>query len=325
MPEADPSVFNGDTYGDDVVFSLFDSDYHLGLGALVNSLFKFGFRGLVYAAYRGSLPPWATIARAGTDFHQFEVGDGCAIRFVEVDFAGHLANYKPDFILSMLGTHASSARRVYYFDVDIVVKAPWRFFQDWVSCGIAVCRDLNEPYMSENHPLRKYWRGFAVELGLECRPVVGYFNSGFLGLSIEHIAFMETWQTLIHAVARSGVSLKHNFKGGDRPSPTKFPDQDMLNAALMASEFPISPVENSAMDFTPGGYIMSHALALNAKPWRRHYFRDALLGYPPNQAHRLYWRHVSEPIPVMSERRRRAARLSLAIAGMIGRFYGRHW
>jgi len=120
---------NGNVYGDDVVCSLFDGDYHLGLGALVNSLFKFGFRGLVYAAYRGPLPPWAADAREGTDFHELHVGDGCAIRFVKVDFAGHLANYKPDFILFVLRTHASRARRVYYFDVDIVVKAPWRFFQ----------------------------------------------------------------------------------------------------------------------------------------------------------------------------------------------------
>jgi hypothetical protein len=324
MPQADPRVFDGDTYGDDVVFSLFDSDYHLGLGALVNSLFKFGFRGTVYAAYRGSLPPWATEARAGTDFREFEVGDGCVIRFVKVDFAGHLTNYKPAFMLSVLRTHASGARRVYYFDVDIVVKAPWRFFQDWVSCGIAVCRDLNEPYMSKNHPLRKYWRTSARELGLDCHQVEGYFNSGFLGLSSEHIAFLEIWQSLMHTLECSGVSLKH-FVQGHRPSPTSHMDQDMLNAALMASEFPISPVENSAMDFTPGGYIMSHALALWVKPWRRRYLLDALRGYPPNQAHRLYWRHVSEPIPVMSERRRLAARLSLAIAGVIGRFYGRHW
>ena len=32
MPKTDPRLFNGDTYGDDVVFSLFDGDYHLGLG-----------------------------------------------------------------------------------------------------------------------------------------------------------------------------------------------------------------------------------------------------------------------------------------------------
>lgn len=323
MPQADPRIFNGNTYGDDVVFSLFDSDYHLGLGALVNSLVKFGFRGTVYAAYRGSLPPWATDARAGTDYREFEVDDGCVIRFVKVDFAGHLANYKPDFILSMLRSHANGARRVYYFDVDIVVKAPWRFFQDWVSCGIAVCRDLNEPYMSQNHPLRKCWRTSAVELGLECRQVEGYFNAGFLGLSIEHIAFLEIWQSLIRALEHSGISLKQ-FLQGNRFT-TIFLDQDMLNAALMASEFPISPIENCGMDFSPGGYIMSHALALTAKPWRRRYLLDALRGYPPNQPHRLYWRHVSEPIPVMSNRRRLTARLSLAIAGMIGRFYGRHW
>src|SRR5262249_2072818 len=105
-------------------------------------------------------------------------------------------------------------------------------------------------------------------------------------------------------------------------SPTVFRDQDMLNSALMATKFPISPVENSNMDFSPGGYIMSHAVG-RAKPWRRRYILDALLGYPPSQAHKLYWRHVSKPIPVMSDRRRLAARLSVAVASAIGRFYGR--
>ena len=68
---------------------------------------------------------------------------------------------KPSVMLTILRTHAAGAKRVFYFDVDLVVRAPWRFFRDWVSCGIAVCRDVNEPYMSENHPLRKRWRDMA--------------------------------------------------------------------------------------------------------------------------------------------------------------------
>src|SRR5215831_7730986 len=91
----------------DVVFALFDGDYHLGLGALVNSLFGSGFRGLVYVGYRGALPRWAGAAQEGAAFHQYDVGQGCAIRFVRVEFAGHLTNYKPTFMLSMLRTHAA--------------------------------------------------------------------------------------------------------------------------------------------------------------------------------------------------------------------------
>jgi hypothetical protein len=307
--------------GDDVAFALFDGDYHIGLGALVNSLFRAGFRGLVYAGYRGSLPPWAGVPGADGDFHHYAVGDGCAICFVKVEFAGHLTNYKPAFMLSMLGAHEKDARRIYYFDVDIVVKAPWRFFQDWVSCGIGVCRNGVDPYMSENHPLRKYWRDMAAGLGLRCRPVLGYFNGGFIGLSTKHLDFLTTWDALIQQLQRSGRSLGH-LTHGMPPDPATFQDQDMMNVALMASDLPISPVENTGMDFSYGGYIMSHAVG-RAKPWRRRYLLDALLGYPPDQAHRLFWRYANEPIAVMPQYRRVLAQVSLRIAALIGRFYGR--
>jgi len=307
---------------DDVVFVLFDGDYHLGFGALVNSLFNAGFAGMIYAGYRDRLPAWATSARAVPPYHEYDLGAGCVIRFVKIEFEGHLTNYKPAFMLSILRRDASGARRIFYFDVDIVVKAPWQFFQEWVSCGIAVCADVNEPRMLATHPLRQHWRRIAGELGFECRPLEGYFNAGFLGLTADRVELLEIWQALIAQIERSGVPLAQ-LAHGTRPSPVAFPDQDMLNVAFMATEFPVSALDGASMDFTPGGYVMSHAVS-RAKPWRRRYFIDALSGYRPDMAHKLYWRNVRAPIPVMSRRRRIVARFSLGIASAIGRFYGRH-
>ena len=306
---------------EDVVFVLFDGDYHLGCGALVNSLFKAGFRGVVYAAYRGTLPPWAGAPRDREELHEHDIGEGCAIRFVKVDFPGHLMNHKPSFMLSMLRSHAERAARIYYFDVDIVVKAPWRFFRDWISSGIAVCQNMVEPHMAENHPLRRYWRDMAVALGLQCRPITGYFNSGFIGFGAEHLGFLATWESLMRGLEHSGRSPSH-VTFGSRPDPAAFPDQDMMNAALMACDFPISPVDSAGMDFVDGGYVMSHAVG-RAKPWRRRYVLDAMLGYPPDQAHKLFWRNVSEPIMVMPGYRRALAQASLGVAASIGRFYSR--
>ena len=76
------------------------------------------------------------------------------------------------------------------------------------------------------------------------------------------------------------------------------------------------------MDFADGGYVMSHAVG-RSKPWRRRYILDAMMGYPPDQAHKLFWRSVSEPIAVMPEYRRALARASLGVAASIGRFYSR--
>lgn len=105
---------------------------------------------------------------------------------------------------------------------------------------------------------------------------------------------------------------------GQRPDATVCPDQEMLNTAPMATEFPMSPVENSNTDFALGGYIMSHAVG-RAKP----YIFDAILGYPPEQWQKLFWRSVIEPIAVMRECRTAPARVSLRFAASIDRFCGR--
>lgn len=306
---------------DDAIFALYDGDYHLGLGALVNSAYRAGFRGVVYAAYRGALPPWATPTTRAGDYADYAVADGCAIRFVEIDYAGHLTNYKAAFMLAMLETHCPDVRRLFYFDVDVVVKCRWAFFRHWVECGIAVCQDVNEPAMSANHPLRAYWRDLAARCGFQCRPSEGYFNGGFVGIAVSHASFLKTWRSLIDCTEKSGTSLD-NFHFRDRTNPLMAMDQDLLNIALMATDAPISPMDTSAMDISRGGYVMSHALS-SAKPWRRRYLRDALLGYPPDAANKLYWQNVTAPIAVASAARRRAKTLSLRIAAAFGRFYRR--
>lgn len=306
---------------DDAVFALFDGDYHYGLGALVNSLYRVGFRGIVYAAYRGGLPPWASVGAPVDGCRQADIAEGCAIRFIEVDYRDHLTFYKPEFMLSMFERHCPDATRLYYFDVDIVVKAPWRFFQDWVESGVAVCQDVNEPDMPANHPLRRAWQEIAARSGFAGRCFDGYYNGGFVALRAGERGFLETWRTLHRDIERSGVELGL-ANSRPRPDPFAMRDQDILNIALMASKVPISPMDTSAMDLSPGGYVMSHALA-RAKPWRRRYVRDALLGYPPDSAGKLYWQNVRHPIALMPIGRVRRACFRLAVASALGRFYRR--
>jgi hypothetical protein len=132
--------------------SLFEGTYHLGLGALVNSLYRNRFRGTVFAGYRGGLPPWATPTSSESGTTDFDVGGGCRIRFILLDTPLHLASYKPTFMRRMFEQFLTDEDMLCYFDPDITVKCRWSFFEEWVQHGVALVEDITFPYLPSDHP-----------------------------------------------------------------------------------------------------------------------------------------------------------------------------
>src|SRR5690348_11876699 len=111
-----------------IVCTLFEGAYHYGVGALANSLYAAGYRGSMWVGYRGALPPWARGA-----------GQGRGCWEVPVD-------------------------ALFYFDPDITNRGPWRFYEEWVSHGVALCEDVY-PVFPADHPWRAAWREFAERNG----------------------------------------------------------------------------------------------------------------------------------------------------------------
>src|SRR5436853_3964611 len=126
-----------------VICTLYEGSYHLGLGALLNSLYAKGFRGHFYAGYRGDVPPWAAdnVRKNGAGW-LFNVGDDCTLHFVPLTTSWHFNNYKPQFLLELMEKHCPHEEKFFFFDPDIVVRARWDFFEQWVSHGIALCEDV---------------------------------------------------------------------------------------------------------------------------------------------------------------------------------------
>lgn len=294
------------------VVTLFEGHYHLGAAALINSLYAAGFDGTVICGYRGPPPPWAELTANVNPI---------AVRFVPIASAVHFTNYKPAFMQACWSEHAREAEVLYYFDPDIVVKAPWPILARWAKDGLALCEDLNYN-LPAGHPYRSRWRELLATHGIPAkRSLERYYNAGFLGVPRAAADFLVHWQRMLDLAAQELGPL-NRIKNGTPNDLFHTIDQDALNLALMLSEVPINGAGPEAMDFLPGGHLLSHA-AGGTKPWRGGFLRDALQGRPPGLAQKNFYQFVRGPLPVLSAFVCFWRRLSLRIAGLIGRFYRR--
>lgn len=316
------------------ICTLFEGHYHHGVAALVNSLYKQGFRGDIYAGYRGALPTWAN-SGIKDSFDEWKgssslyVEDGVFLHFLPLDTDYHFTNYKPDFILRLLDGIAKVAEAIYYLDPDILVTAPWFYFEEWVSCGVAVCEDVNSP-LQAFHPKRVFWRKYydRHNLNLSFKNAI-YVNGGFVGVLREYIDFVFLWKECqelmsieIGGLNRSAFinsdQLEHKISGDFAPFGKT--DQDALNATIEAYNGKISFMGKEAMNFENGLSILPHALGQN-KPWLMKPLIDWCRGTKPRNVDKEFWNNTRFPIKIYSSGKIYRMNFFLQVTSFLSRFY----
>jgi hypothetical protein len=295
------------------VCTLFEGHYHLGVGALINSLYVSGYEGRILCGHRGPEPAWADAAR--------RLNRRIEVRFIPVETRLHFTHYKPTFLQECWTQHCPDAHQLYYFDPDIVVKAPWTVLARWAADGAALCEDVNG-YLPARHPYRLAWGDFLYANGLAVvRPLDRYYNAGFLGLPRAHAGLLQTWARIIgHAEEVLGSLEQIKFDSPQALLHT--PDQDALNMALMASHVPINGTGPEGMDFAAGGHLLSHAIG-GRKPWKGGFLRDALRGQPPGSAQKSFFHFADRPLQLFPGAQLARLRLSLRTSALLGRVYRR--
>lgn len=276
-----------------VVCMLAEGTYFYGVAAMANSLVRNGFTGHVVVGYRGPLPRWEGPVEARPGPAQ-PITPGADIVFLPVDGDWHLSNSKPHFMRRVATELHPDLASLWYFDCDIVLKTAWEAFPRWVAPGMLLFLDMAETYMPPHHAFRREWRALAARAGLGYRPVEGYMNGGCVGLAAGHLGFLDAWRALLDTYAADGADMTRMVNRSGKPEYAKM-DQDLLNAAVMATDTPYCVLGVEAMDAFPSAEILAHAMVF-AKPWQRNYIRDAIIGYQPDPAHHAYWKYADGPI-----------------------------
>ena len=296
---------------------LAEGTYFHGIAAFTNSLVRNGFAGHIVAGYRGALPHWNGPVTPQPGPAQ-TVAPGVDIQFVEVTGTWHLSNMKPHFMLRVAAELHPDVASLWYFDVDIVLKTGWDAFARWVEAGMVLVLDMAETFMPANHAFRREWRALGERAGLGTREVTGYFNGGCVGLAGGQLGFLQSWMALLDAYAEGGADMSRMVNRTGKPEYAKM-DQDLLNAAVMATDTPFCVLGVEAMDAFPSANVMSHAMVF-AKPWARNYIRDAIIGFQPDPAHKAYWVYANDPIRSFTAAEWRRKMLVLRVTKLLGYF-----
>ena len=314
-----------------VVCTLFEGHYHYGFAGLVNSLYANGYRGDIYAGYRGKLPTWADNK---TSYHTvikwngattLQVNDALQIHFLPVETKFQFTNYKPEFVLQLAESKGFSSEKIFYFDPDIVVKCNWEFFLSWTSFGIALVHEIINHDMPESHPVRRTWTKIIEDNDITVkRQPASYINAGFFGFKISDIQFAELYKKFVEvSINDYGIDVEKFCFYTDRSYPFFAKDQDALNLAAMCCDAPISEYGPEAMDFLQGGKVMSHAIG-SPKPWKKDFFLMALKGSPPSLAEKEYWKYANGIIITYSNALVKYKHIAIKMASFIGRFYRKY-
>lgn len=303
------------------IVTLFEGDFILGVGALVNSLQRFGFTGRVYAGYKGDLTGWTAKSVDCQTYRRYDVSEGLEIRFVKVESDWHLSNLKPEWILKFWDTWEPNAPAVFYFDPDIVIKCRWSYFEEWASYGVALCQEVVMRSMPDSHPLRQYWRRWAAARGWKSvREMHIPMNGGFVGVSKAERSMLELWRDMMIELDKE-LPLKA-FGPEKRDYPFHMTDQDVLNIVAMTYPGELSIIGPEGMDFDPGGFTMSHATG-KPKPWRKNFLKSALQGNPPSVSDRQWLANTTGAIRVLEPADLKYRQRSLKIGAALGRFFKR--
>lgn len=287
-------------YVSQVVCTLADGHYFYGVAALVNSLVQAGFEGAVVVGFRGERPDWLQSFVYDPVLDSYAVTPSVQLRLVEVQRPWHLNNCKPHFIEEILFKKYPNSDLVYYFDTDVVITHWWSSFATWARGGVVLVLDPADSYMSPHHVYRLAWKDLAARQQRLCRDFTGYVNGGCVGIWRPYAEFARVWSGLMEELERDGADMR-KMKNATGKLEFSRMDQDILNAAVMASDTPIGLLGSEAMGMFPWvGEVVPHAM-WGRKPWRRNYILDAVRGFPPGRAHRAYWNFVDGPIRPFNE------------------------
>lgn len=302
----------------EIVLSLFDRGYHYGCAALANSLVEAKFEGLLFIGYRGKLPPWTDQLEAIDEDH-FYLTKKIVIRFREVLSIMNMGYYKPYILKEAIDIYPNT-QKFYFFDADIMVKAPWSLYSSWLEKGVCLCLDNAFHFLPFSHPWRKAWRKVANVADDRLNCTNHYFNSGFIGIERGSSALIDRW---IYFTEKY-ISMGGNIDSFSKETYSSFKgDQDLLNAAItISSDIGINEMGTEGMGFTLPATMMIHAIG-ETKPWNKIFLKKLIkIGHRPNYAEKVYFTHCKYPIRIFSPFTFRLKKLDLLISSFLGRFIG---
>lgn len=283
-----------------IIFTLFESNYYYGVGALINSAVRCDFKGRFIIGFKSKLPFWINQLTKKSSFYLIPNYENIEIEFTEIKSDLHLRYYKAFLFKELLEKYP--LHKLFYFDPDITIIGDWDFFERWVENGVGLVLNDCYPIMPYNHPLKHEWAkiyNYDVEKGDLFN---FYVNSGFMGGNENLTNIITQWKFNILKLVKNGYDLSshkcpvektHSYK---RLNPITG-DQDILNATIIenygTTKFSIMGPEG--MGFTQGGYVMLHNTG--SKTWNKNFILDFMKnGVKITEANYSYIENSSFPI-----------------------------